>query len=600
VPIVKTLKNNKQTAMTQADKKEEYIVTARKWRPLRFSDIIGQEHVSKTLKNAISSGRIHHALLFSGPRGVGKTTTARIFARAVNCTAPEDFEPCNKCESCTTVLDNRSMDVIEIDGASNNSVDDIRKLRESAKYPPTSGKFKIYIIDEVHMLSTSAFNALLKTLEEPPPHLLFIFATTESHKLPATILSRCQRFDFRSMTIDDIVGQLKFIAGREEITVDEESLIAISKKADGSMRDGQSIFDQVVAFCGTDIDYKSMANALRLIDRDFFFRISDAVKDKDVGEMYSVARDVMTRGYDMKTCLGGLLEHFRNMMTVKVAAGIDYIESSDSYRERYRAEACFFSKTDLLRYMNLTAKTQYELRFAPQPRLRFELALVQLASMDNAVDIGELINEIKELKKNGGLDSALTSEQPQAAGAVSVPTPPKVPVQSTTIPKPAPTVVVSEVKEEYTAEPVKDTFNSAGAGGLEENWPGFIKKYAKSEYDLSLLSIRGMTDVRFFDEEIMIYIEDSFTFNVIDKNKVAMQKYAFDFFGRKLEVKIIQSKYGAEEKAISNTGGDNIIISENKENSVESSGAEKETAETEIKQYPVEEAIKDYFKAVKI
>ncbi|MCK5742358.1 MAG: hypothetical protein KAH48_09085, partial [Chlorobi bacterium] len=269
-------------------------------------------------------------------------------------------------------------------------------------------------------------------------------------------------------------------------------------------------------------------------------------------------------------------------------------------RERYRTEAGFFSKTDLLRYMNLTAKTQSELRFAPQPRLRFELALVQLASMDNAEDIGELINEIRELKKNGGLNSALTSEQPTVAAAPAVPTTPPAPVQPTSIPKHPPTVVVSEVKEEYRAEPTVPTMNSAGAKGLEENWPGFIKKYAKSEYDLSLLSIRGMTDVHFFDDEIMIYIEDSFTFSVIDKNKTAMQKYVSDFFDRKLEVKIIQGKYGGETKPISNTDGDNIIISENKENSVESSGLDMETAETEIKQYPVEEAIKDYFKAVKI
>ncbi|HOQ49021.1 MAG TPA: DNA polymerase III subunit gamma/tau, partial [Candidatus Kapabacteria bacterium] len=297
-------------------KNQEFIVTARKWRPLTFNSVVGQEHITTTLKNAIKTGRIHHAYLFCGPRGVGKTTTARILARAVNCLQPIYAEPCNQCTNCEAALNNRSIDIIEIDGASNNSVDDVRTLRENAKYPPSQGKYKMYIIDEVHMLSTSAFNALLKILEEPPSHLLFVFATTEAHKVPATIISRCQRFDFRRMEIPDIVYQLRNIAQKEEISIDEESLITIAKKADGSMRDSQSIFDQVIALCGKNVSYSEMAKSLHLLDEDFFFQLSEAISNKDSAKVFELSQIVISQGYEIQEVLSGLLEHFRNILTV--------------------------------------------------------------------------------------------------------------------------------------------------------------------------------------------------------------------------------------------------------------------------------------------
>ncbi len=387
--------------MEENSNQKGFLVTARKWRPLSFSNVVGQQHITTTLQNAVKSGRIHHAYLFSGPRGVGKTTTARILARSINCTNPkENNEPCNECDSCVSIIEGRSMDVIEIDGASNNSVDDIRNLRENSKYLPTSGKYKIYIIDEVHMLSTAAFNALLKTLEEPPPHLLFIFATTEPHKVLATILSRCQRFEFKRMEIDDIVSSLKEIAKKENIKIDEKSLITIAKKGDGSMRDSQSIFDQVIAFCGNEVDYYKMSDSLHLIDTDFYFRITDNIINKNLSDIFILTKQIIDKGYDLKETMEGLVEHFRNILTIKITESPSLVEASSENIEQYKETANNFSKNDLLRLLILASNTENQLKYATQPRIKFETSLLQMAAMDTTLQISELLNEIKDLKKN--------------------------------------------------------------------------------------------------------------------------------------------------------------------------------------------------------
>lgn len=373
---------------------QEYIVTARKWRPNTFDEVVGQDHISITLRNAIKNNRIHHAYLFTGPRGVGKTTTARIYAReaiAYGLKVKDNID--------ISPDDVGDLDIIEIDGASNNSVEDVRMLRENSQYMPSRGKYKIYIIDEVHMLSTAAFNALLKTLEEPPPHLLFVFATTEPHKLPATILSRCQRFDFKRMSIPSITNQLSKIAQAEGISIEEEALVSIAKKADGSMRDSQSIFDQVVAFCGKDIKYSEMTDALNLIDEEFYFSISDKVFEDNVSGMFELTAQLMDKGYDLRETLMGLLEHFRNILNIKVTNNPKMVDSSENFIKRYQNDAQRFSEKDLIRIMKLIVEAEKDIKSSSQPRIRFELLLSMLTKLSSAIEIGELLQEIKSLKK---------------------------------------------------------------------------------------------------------------------------------------------------------------------------------------------------------
>jgi DNA polymerase III subunit gamma/tau len=389
-----------------------YQVTARKWRPLVFEDVIGQSHISNTLKNALAQNRLAHAFIFSGTRGCGKTTTARILARAVNCLNPKNFEPCNECEVCKEILDGRSLDIIEIDGASNRGVDEIRNLRESVRYAPTRGKKKVYIIDEVHMLTKEAFNALLKTLEEPPAHVLFIFATTELHKVPATILSRCQRYDFRRISIDEIIGRLKFIAQHENISIDNDSLLIIAKKGDGSMRDSQSIFDQVVSFCGTSITSHHVASALNIVDQELFFKVSDVLKAKDTNAGLALINEVIQSGYDLKEFVSGTAEHFRNILIAKTTNSTSLIEESELHRKRFAAAAAEFSLHDILRIIKIVSDSENSLRYSVQPRFKLEVMMVQLTKMEQSVKIDELLSEIDELKKKLHTEGSVAFSQP--------------------------------------------------------------------------------------------------------------------------------------------------------------------------------------------
>ncbi|MGC8594473.1 MAG: DNA polymerase III subunit gamma/tau [Candidatus Kryptoniota bacterium] len=376
-----------------------YLVTARKWRPMRFDEVTAQEHVTITIKNSIRSNRIAHAYLFSGPSGVGKTTTARILAKAINCPNVKEGEPCNECDVCREITEGRSLDVIEIDGASNRGIDEIRDLRESVRYLPSSLRYKVYIIDEVHMLTKEAFNALLKTLEEPPPYAIFILATTEPHRVLPTIMTRCQRFDFRRIEIEMIMERLRYIAAEEKIKIDEESLVAIAKKSDGSMRDALSIFDQVVAFCGSEIRHDSVIEALSLVDEELFFKMTSIIVDRDFNGAILLASEIFSRGYDIVEFLNGLAEHLRNLLIVCSTKTADLLEASNFYKQRYLDAAKAFDTPDLLRLLKVVTDAVQQIRYVSQPRIKLEMTLLQLVNMEKSISLDLLFQEIEMLKK---------------------------------------------------------------------------------------------------------------------------------------------------------------------------------------------------------
>ena len=366
---------------------ENYIVSARKYRPSTFESVVGQRALTTTLKNAIATQKLAHAYLFCGPRGVGKTTCARIFAKTINCMTPtEDGEACNACESCVAFNEQRSYNIHELDAASNNSVDDIRQLVEQVRIPPQIGKYKVYIIDEVHMLSASAFNAFLKTLEEPPRHAIFILATTEKHKILPTILSRCQIYDFNRISVEDTVQHLAYVASKENITAEPEALNVIALKADGGMRDALSIFDQVVSFTGGHITYKSVIENLNVLDYEYYFRLTDCFLENKVSDALLLFNDVLNKGFDGSHFITGLSSHFRDLLVSKDAATLALLEVGASIRQRYQEQAQKCPLPFLYRAMKLCNDCDMNYRASKNKRLLVELALIQVAQLTTEGD----------------------------------------------------------------------------------------------------------------------------------------------------------------------------------------------------------------------
>ena len=376
-----------------------YIVIARRWRPQKFEDIIGQDHVSQTLANAIEKGRIAHSYIFAGPRGVGKTTAARILAKALNCEKGPAREPCNTCAICESITKGSSLDVLEIDGASNRGIDEIRNLRDNIRFTPSQGKYRIYIIDEVHMLTKEAFNALLKTLEEPPEHAIFIFATTEIHRVPATILSRCQRFDFKRMLTKTIIEHLGKICTEEKIDISHDSLLQIAKKADGSMRDGQSILDQIISYSGDKIELEEVASALGIIDDDVYFTFTEKIRAGDLKAIIELCQDIYRDGYDLAEFLVGFEEHMRNLLVTKALGQTDLLNVSEAYAENYLQVSKNIAETDLLRYLQQIGELQNSLKWTAQSQMKFEIGLLKLAKMPSTQDIETLLEKLDLLKK---------------------------------------------------------------------------------------------------------------------------------------------------------------------------------------------------------
>jgi DNA polymerase-3 subunit gamma/tau len=529
-----------------------YVVTARKWRPLVYEDVIGQEHITTTLRNAIAANRLSHAFIFSGPRGVGKTTTARILAKSINCLHPKDNNPDNTCELCVEITENRSVNVFEIDGASNRGVEEIRNLREAVRYAPAKGKYKVYIIDEVHMLTKEAFNALLKTLEEPPPNTIFIFATTEIHKVPLTILSRCQRFDFRRNTIEEISNRLKFIAGKEKIAIGDDALLIIAKRADGSMRDAQSIFDQIVSFGGEAIDAKQIMQMLNVVDEELYFRVTGLIMQKDVKGVLALVDELMRGGSDTREFLNGLAEHFRNLLVAGSTGSTKLIETSEVYKKLYAEHAKAFSENDLLRLMKIVNDTENAVRWNGQPRLRLETGMMQMVKMDKSVQIDQLLAQLEELKKklNGSSlprpefslqPTPLTTDAPirgnvkagqpslRADQVVPAVMPPAASLLSLTSPKmPVPA-------QSTTASPAFQSLPTITLSPEEASgkWQTFVEEARKSKIMLGTMLGESRL-IAFQQDRLRIGCPDDFHLDQLKRNRQYLTEVAHKVYGAKV------------------------------------------------------------------
>jgi DNA polymerase-3 subunit gamma/tau len=399
-----------------------HLPLALKYRPATFADVISQEHVTRTLSNALERGRIAHAYLFAGPRGSGKTTTARLLARALNCDRGVTGEPCGECANCQAIAVGRSLDVIEIDAASNRGIDDIKELREAVKYAPAQGRYKVYIVDEVHQLSKDAFNALLKTLEEPPRGVVFVLATTEPHKILQTILSRCQRFDFRPIPLDAIRARLSSIAGREGLDLDERAEFAIAKKADGSLRDALSLLDQVVAFGGDSIDLATLRRLIGVPDEERYLELTEVLAAGDAAGAMRFVRELRAAGYDLESFYAGLLEHLRDCLLFAVGDGARLAEVPERYHTAYAATAETLGAEGLLRMLSLATEEEQAFRRSSQQDLVLEVLLVRLALLDRTVDLDRAL-ETLGASGGGGRPARRSGNRRAPAGASDAPRP---------------------------------------------------------------------------------------------------------------------------------------------------------------------------------
>lgn len=416
----------------------QFVVSARKYRPATFDTVVGQAHITNTLKNAIRNHHLAQAFLFCGPRGVGKTTCARILAKTINCQYLTDStEACNQCESCLSFNGGQSLNIFELDAASNNLVEDIRNLVDQVRFAPASGKYKIYIIDEVHMLSNAAFNAFLKTLEEPPSYAIFILATTEKHKIIPTILSRCQIFDFNRIQVDDIAGHLSYVAGKEGITADPDALHIIAQKADGALRDSLSIFDQIVSFAGNNLTYKDVINNLSILDYDYYFRITDDLRAGNIPNVLLTFNELLSDGFDGHSFINGLASHFRDLLVCQDQATVSLLEVSKNIKEKYYHQAKQTSPQLLLKLLDICNRCDLDYRAAKNQRLHVELALIRMCTAGNPMPAEE--------KKNSELNQVSAPAQPQAA-VVSQPVAAPAPVVAP--PAPTPQVAAPSIAEE--------------------------------------------------------------------------------------------------------------------------------------------------------
>lgn len=555
---------------------DHYRALTRTYRPRTFDDIVSQQHVSDTLKNAIKQSRLAHAYMFCGPRGVGKTTMARVLARTVN-----DIDSSLDGESL-----NQTLNVVEIDAASNNSVDDIRDLRERVRIPPQNGRYKIYIIDEVHMLSKQAFNALLKTLEEPPDHIIFIFATTEPHKVLPTILSRVQRFDFKRISVDEIVKRLQKVAGEEQIKIDNESLHVIAKKADGALRDALGLMDQAIAFCGTDIQHEELLRALNVVSTDRMFEFMESVEAHDAGSGLDLINELLQEGYDIQEFLIGLTEHLRNLYIAKNSSKMHLVEASEETKKRYQQASEAYSQDDLMRMMHIVSEAQFKIKEAHQPRIQFEITLLKLIHMERSKNLNRLLEELEELKKKLGNGISRNTESVNQKNGHSAPSssdktqPEKAPREaSSTTAEAESTDTQSDVAvaEEPSVDEDDNFFGQPSLAGFSDRsdpngqpsgetiveqksatssdeaqkvtlediagcWNQYIEELRKHVPQMLYFQMQRVDPVRLKNGTLTIRSNDDFAKKIVDENRRQLAKILQNEIGKFLQFKCIVQK----------------------------------------------------------
>ena len=498
----------------------------RAYRPQTFKDVVGQEHIIRTLKNQIENGNVGHAYLFCGTRGTGKTSTAKIFARAVNCIDSVNEEPCNECEVCKDILNDNIMDVIEIDAASNNSVDDVREIRENVKYTPAKCKYKVYIIDEVHMLSQGAFNALLKTLEEPPSYVIFILATTEPHKIPATILSRCQRFDFKRVTVQDMSSRMKEICEDVNIEVDERALNLIARNSQGALRDALSILDQCMSFSDDKIEYKDVVDLLGTVNIEQLFEMSEYVIKEDTKKCLEILNEFVIWGKDIKNLIDDLIDHFRNLMICKVSTELDEIISlPEETIEQLKAQSSLIETNDIIRILNILSETQDNIKSSSNPRVLAEVSIMKLSQ--------PMFDESKEslIKRLANLEEIIKS------GNI------KITTDNTTSTVESQVTTGVENKQPEVEEVYYEEVKSEDVKLVEKSWENILMNIKKDKNMPVYAILREAKDFNVYANDLYIIFDDNFAFakNKLNDPKTLgyIENVVRDTLNRSFSIKII-------------------------------------------------------------